>query len=106
RSCGRLSPLPLSRLCLHDALPISLRIFSAKTGGNSTQWPSPSTTGCLSFAWIWAGLRWPLPLMFFSSEGDAAFSEKDGPHLASEDRKSTRLNSSHGSISYAVFCVT
>src|SRR5687768_17719653 len=26
-------------------------------------------------------------------------------HLTSEDRKSTRLNSSHGYISYAVFCL-
>src|SRR2546429_5846727 len=26
-------------------------------------------------------------------------------HLGSEDRKSTRLNSSHGYISYAVFCL-
>src|SRR5271169_252652 len=26
-------------------------------------------------------------------------------HASSEDRKSTRLNSSHGSISYAVFCL-
>src|SRR2546422_7846178 len=31
----------------------------------------------------------------------------DGPHTAAEepDRKSTRLNSSHGYISYAVFCL-
>src|SRR5207245_2967453 len=28
----------------------------------------------------------------------------DGPGQLSLDRKSTRLNSSHGSISYAVFC--
>src|SRR5690242_21607166 len=28
-----------------------------------------------------------------------------GPHDAIEDRKSTRLNSSHMSISYAVFCL-
>src|SRR6266542_4030067 len=27
------------------------------------------------------------------------------PPRASQDRKSTRLNSSHGSISYAVFCL-
>src|SRR5438128_5910937 len=27
------------------------------------------------------------------------------PHGSGEDRKSTRLNSSHGSISYAVFCL-
>src|SRR6266852_24084 len=28
-----------------------------------------------------------------------------GAHVTSSDRKSTRLNSSHGSISYAVFCL-
>src|SRR5687768_18013495 len=27
------------------------------------------------------------------------------PHVPREDRKSTRLNSSHGYISYAVFCL-
>src|SRR2546422_6177013 len=27
------------------------------------------------------------------------------PHMAARDRKSTRLNSSHGYISYAVFCL-
>src|SRR5438128_5701128 len=33
--------------------------------------------------------------------------EEPGPvlHLPGLDRKSTRLNSSHGSISYAVFCL-
>src|SRR5687768_18174359 len=29
----------------------------------------------------------------------------DGQRLLDEDRKSTRLNSSHGYISYAVFCL-
>src|SRR5687768_18024125 len=29
----------------------------------------------------------------------------DGTTIASRDRKSTRLNSSHGYISYAVFCL-
>src|SRR5207245_1861073 len=33
----------------------------------------------------------------------AVFAPLRAPHLASQDRKSTRLNSSHGSISYAVF---
>src|SRR5207245_9563606 len=33
-------------------------------------------------------------------------SRRGGPRLwHSQDRKSTRLNSSHGSISYAVFCL-
>src|SRR5207245_7754399 len=30
---------------------------------------------------------------------------KDGLEVLTSDRKSTRLNSSHGSISYAVFCL-
>src|SRR5256884_1595107 len=42
---------------------------------------------------------------------DSSRCEKDavpkcpGPHLSFLDRKSTRLNSSHGYISYAVFCL-
>src|SRR5207245_11358322 len=35
----------------------------------------------------------------------AHFCSMCGPHFCSIDRKSTRLNSSHGSISYAVFCL-
>src|SRR6266542_3511084 len=34
---------------------------------------------------------------------DVDVSGRDDPHVS--DRKSTRLNSSHGSISYAVFCL-
>src|SRR5207245_6970590 len=37
----------------------------------------------------------------FQQDGERAL----GCGLASGDRKSTRLNSSHGSISYAVFCL-
>src|SRR2546430_17081032 len=39
---------------------------------------------------------------------DAAFGNSQAPlacRLISEDRKSTRLNSSHSQISYAVFCL-
>src|SRR5687768_18353605 len=46
------------------------------------------------------------------TEGRAAVAGKPGPQLRREaetalgrDRKSTRLNSSHGYISYAVFCL-
>src|SRR5438128_4709951 len=42
-------------------------------------------------------------------DGSTAFDDRDleiGPDGSFElDRKSTRLNSSHGSISYAVFCL-
>src|SRR5256886_13559841 len=44
-----------------------------------------------------------LPLM--SAPEDAAVAEALGTLLVSEDRKSTRLNSSHSQISYAVFCL-
>src|SRR6266852_5202731 len=35
----------------------------------------------------------------------SGFAEEGGDSAAMQDRKSTRLNSSHGSISYAVFCL-
>src|SRR5207245_10298358 len=37
--------------------------------------------------------------------GNPVSVEPAGNFVAIEDRKSTRLNSSHGSISYAVFCL-
>src|SRR3989475_8947606 len=41
----------------------------------------------------------------FSPSKYAGFAEKDAPARRSSDRKSTRLNSSHSQISYAVFCL-
>src|SRR2546422_5304145 len=38
------------------------------------------------------------------SDGAARWAERGGPRRPRTDRKSTRLNSSHGYISYAVFC--
>src|SRR5216684_8251072 len=49
----------------------------------------PYTTLFRSRRWPWAGPR-PRP---------------PGPRARRRDRKSTRLNSSHGYISYAVFCL-
>src|SRR2546422_5605319 len=37
--------------------------------------------------------------------GDSGFVEDVDPEVGEVDRKSTRLNSSHGYISYAVFCL-
>src|SRR5207245_5287385 len=47
------------------------------------------------------------PLHLVTHQVDPEFSEHPGMrvHLVPRDRKSTRLNSSHGSISYAVFCL-
>src|SRR5437868_12037132 len=53
----------------------------------------------------------PLPLPASDPPGPAGFPEqapghgRDHSRLLSLDRKSTRLNSSHVSISYAVFCL-
>src|SRR2546429_6449692 len=40
-----------------------------------------------------------------SAEHAARAAARRGRHGAARDRKSTRLNSSHGYISYAVFCL-
>src|SRR3712207_7804107 len=65
-------------LSLHDALPIS---------GGSPPWGSPSTRRGAARTRNASGAR----------------IERDRPHR--RDRKSTRLNSSHANISYAVFCL-
>src|SRR2546422_5541028 len=64
-------------LSLHDALPISPASAS----------PLPPRGGCWYRPWCGAPAR----------RGRAS--------RGSRDRKSTRLNSSHGYISYAVFCL-
>src|SRR5215217_8334365 len=48
-----------------------------------------------------AGVRRVLPVLRRAAAGDRR--RGDGSHPA--DRKSTRLNSSHANISYAVFCL-
>src|SRR5207245_11269796 len=52
------------------------------------------------------GLRWdgPVPVPLFQA-GRTSSTCRSGRHATTLDRKSTRLNSSHGSISYAVFCL-
>src|SRR5690348_17449340 len=46
-----------------------------------------------------------LPFPFRSGPGKVSRRTKRGREPYLEDRKSTRLNSSHPSISYAVFCL-
>src|SRR5438067_8839128 len=42
---------------------------------------------------------------YATPEGPAVFRRRVAAHPFEQDRKSTRLNSSHVSISYAVFCL-
>src|SRR5207245_9865086 len=72
------APSEIYTLSLHDALPISAA-RSGRWGGSRSRRASPRTRA--GPAWVRGEARRLL------------------------DRKSTRLNSSHGSISYAVFCL-
>src|SRR5207245_10722788 len=100
------SPPHLYPLPLHDALPISI---SAPGTGAFVQ-PAAETR--------------PISRAEVTADGDISFNfvNADVQEVVREilgnqlhldyvvdpaaDRKSTRLNSSHGSISYAVFCLT
>src|SRR5687768_17970249 len=46
-----------------------------------------------------------IPMLFIPYFALTRFVRNDLDHLMVSDRKSTRLNSSHGYISYAVFCL-
>src|SRR3712207_7047360 len=69
-------------LSLHDALPISEVGVTSETSsrGNST----PSSSG---------------------PRARRVAASSQSPRRGARDRKSTRLNSSHANISYAVFCL-
>src|SRR2546430_14745293 len=71
-------------LSLHDALPISRFALWQRAGGIAT----PLATAI--FAFLVAGL------VVLATGHD---------QTGDKDRKSTRLNSSHSQISYAVFCL-
>src|SRR5437773_8626179 len=83
-------PTALYTLSLHDALPISpgYRIQVADTVGAGDAFAAAFLHGI--------GAGWPLKEI-----GDFANRRR----FRAEDRKSTRLNSSHITISYAVFCL-
>src|SRR5699024_11460220 len=85
-------PTLLSTLSLHDALPIFATIRSSE---------NPSTTA----------IRHPCPALYGTGPavhvtcGRVTRVTPPRAPTCKEDRKSTRLNSSHVSISYAVFCL-
>src|SRR5438132_14323448 len=83
------SPTEIYTLSLHDALPIYRKVLPGMVSGQPGDlwwWYKEQVKG-------YAGLSGP------SSTNDRVFS------CPNEDRKSTRLNSSHTVISYAVFCL-
>src|SRR5207245_10715604 len=90
-SCHALPPSKISPLSLHDALPIyraaaepAARHARTKHSGNSQR-------------------RVHQEVQFLAAHFVIVLQASVRFHH--QDRKSTRLNSSHGSISYAVFCL-
>src|SRR3712207_8967391 len=87
-------------LSLHDALPISdlLRVHPAQRGRRlrrgQLQGPLRVDRG-----------RPDPPRRAQGRGGGVIHLRRDGPADSLRDRKSTRLNSSHANISYAVFCL-
>src|SRR3712207_8186326 len=85
-------------LSLHDALPISATPASSPTRSGAT---APPTSA-----------RRPPPVRAVVARPDRPVADEPrtraplpGRPRAGADRKSTRLNSSHANISYAVFCL-
>src|SRR5207248_10803496 len=93
----------LYTLSLHDALPISSSIKNAGCGRFRTKVtpssPSVVTSSRLRYQAL-RGLR-----RSFSLDLPSSMSQVHLTSFAVKDRKSTRLNSSHRTISYAVFCL-
>src|SRR5206468_12565174 len=81
------APTEIYTLSLHDALPILPVSYLVNL--NALRASAPAGT----------------PLTFALYIDDACTTEVDVEQASSIDRKSTRLNSSHDQISYAVFCL-
>src|SRR2546427_6807020 len=75
---------------LHDALPISSMSFITHRERKGPK----EDIGCAAWTLVGCAVR-----LRVSPDSDRT------PHQGPGDRKSTRLNSSHSQISYAVFCL-
>src|SRR5207248_8325727 len=93
-------------LSLHDALPISPPEYNR--AGSSPDFLAMCSDGG---SWPWLAVRAglgrapPAGPTDIPVPGDPPPEQSVRPRLARLDRKSTRLNSSHRTISYAVFCL-
>src|SRR5690554_7152684 len=89
-------------------------LYTAKCSMKSSGPPiSPCKYRLYSVNWIvwaitWLGLLINMSLivvLLIFHQSDGYVSHQPSPHNIRRDRKSTRLNSSHVRISYAVFCL-
>src|SRR5205814_7696275 len=100
--CRGPPPPPLSPLSLHDALPISLVARQDERGCCALQ----GRYGVLNRQEGWRAALMAAAFDLFNHVRPLG-SDRLGLSvgLKGKDRKSTRLNSSHLGISYAVFCL-
>src|SRR5690606_40370190 len=94
---------PISALSLHDALPISLPYtFRINNSVNTMTLEKTQIDAFLASAEQAAKVIHEVA----AQDGFIhIFSHLDADGISAADRKSTRLNSSHVKISYAVFCL-
>src|SRR5206468_12010299 len=92
-------PPPLYTLSLHDALPISTAFGSDSSISTSPFWSAIGRSTGVSTR---AKDRWFHRTAFRPSSREPS---RSAARSRARDRKSTRLNSSHDQISYAVFCL-
>src|SRR5207248_10657138 len=103
-SLTTLTPTTLFTLSLHDALPIStqLLVFTAPMVVFEPLYALIMVVLNLCWAAIWILPRWRNVHFETSAEFNVP---AERLFEFRRDRKSTRLNSSHRTISYAVFCL-
>src|SRR3712207_8745156 len=83
-------------LSLHDALPIYLGVYEGAMGYESVRKQVESSDCLILIGALMTDINFgisPTPI------------EQSRSIYVTRDRKSTRLNSSHANISYAVFCL-
>src|SRR5437762_1516907 len=104
--CRLLPRAHIYPLSLHDALPISNRVLLVVgTGGTNDEAAAALTKARFDAETFWYRGNGSLPIVL-DTDFDSAGSRDRNVVLYGNaaDRKSTRLNSSHRCISYAVFC--
>src|SRR5207247_11352471 len=95
------APTPRYTRSLHDALPIFKSVIVAPLDGAHLATNTPLTIRGVA----WGGDASPVTAVDVSVDGGRSWKPATLSKNQRTDRKSTRLNSSHEWISYAVFCL-
>src|SRR5699024_12147771 len=100
-SCPTLAPSLCAALSLHDALPIS----GHPPDLVQAEYQALTTLAARDTVADLSAYTTEAEEAFHQSEWSQVTMGTDSVYAIPQDRKSTRLNSSHVSISYAVFCL-